>query len=234
MAIAGVHVTAIAVLALGIGLNLAAFQVIDSVALSWLPIRSPETLVKLYRRSPAEHQHLVLLSGIRLLSAHGVALGAMATVSGAVTVGDDDARTIDAQFVTPNYFSELGAVPLAGRLLDPSDEGANADAVIVLSERLWRSRFGGEPSMIGRPLQVNGQPFTVVGVAADTFVGPGGRSGRHGSRSVSIETLFLAARCSTTGTRYRRLLRSRARRAGNGGGRSGAEGSVAGTSDAAS
>jgi predicted permease len=170
-------ITAIAVLALGIGLNLAAFQVIDSVALSWLPVRSPETLVNLHRRSPRSTTTTFSYPAFDFYRQNGSSLtGAMAVVSAGVTLGADDTRTIDAQFVTPNYFSELGAIPLAGRLLDPGDDGANSGAVIVMSERLWRSRFGGEPSLIGTPLDVNGQPFTVVGVTADSFVGPAGGS----------------------------------------------------------
>ena len=168
-------ITAIAVLALGIGLNLAAFQVIDSVALSWLPVRSPETLVKLHRRSPRSTTTSFSYPAFDFYRQNGSSLtGAMAVVSAGVTLGADDIRTIDAQFVTPNYFAELGAIPLAGRLLDPGDDGANAGAVIVMSERLWKSRFGGEHSLIGRPMDVNGQPFTVVGVMADSFVGPAG------------------------------------------------------------
>jgi predicted permease len=180
-------VTAVAVLALGIGLNLAAFQVIDSVALSWLPVRSPETLVNLHRRSPRSTTTSFSYPAFDFYRRNGTSLsGAMGVVSAGVTFGSDDSRTVDTKFVTANYFSELGAVPLTGRLLDPSDDGANAGDVIVLSERLWRTRLGGEHSAIGRPVQVNGQLFTVVGVAPDTFVGPGGGSaaawipiGRH-------------------------------------------------------
>ena len=180
--------TAIAVLALGIGLNLAAFQVIDTVALSWLPVRSPETLVNLHRRTPRSTITSFSYPAFDFYRHNGASLtGAMAVVSAGVTLGGDDTRTIDAQFVTANYFSELGAVPLVGRLLDASDDRAEASAVIVLSERLWRSRFGSELSAIGRPLHVNGQPFTVVGVTASTFVGPGGGTaaawiaiGQHG------------------------------------------------------
>ena len=169
--------TAVAVLALGIGLNLAAFQVIDTVALSWLPVRSPETLVNLHRRSPQSTTTTFSYPAFDFYRRHGSALtGAMAVVSSGVTLAGDDTQIVDAQFVTPNYFAELGAVPLTGRLLDPNDDGANAGAVIVLSERLWRSRFGGDQSAIGRPLHVNGHPFTVIGVAPDTFAGPGGRS----------------------------------------------------------
>lgn len=169
--------TAIAVLALGVGLNLAAFQVVDTVALSWLPIRLPETLVNLHRRSPRGTSTSFSYPAFDFYRQNRSSLtGGMGLVDGGVTLGDDETRRVDVKFVTPNYFSELGAVPLAGRLLDRSDEGMNAGAVIVLSERVWRSRFGGEPSAIGRPLQVNGQPFTVVGVVPHTFVGLDDRS----------------------------------------------------------
>lgn len=169
--------TAIAVLALGVGLNLAAFQVVDTVALSWLPIRSPETLVNLHRRSPRGTSTSFSYPAFDFYRQNRSSLtGGMGLVDGGVTLGDDETRRVDMEFVTPNYFSELGAMPLVGRLLDRSDEGTNAGAVIVLSERVWRSRFGGEPSAIGRPLQVNGQPFTVVGVVPHTFVGLDDRS----------------------------------------------------------
>lgn len=158
------------------GLNLAAFQVI-SVALSWLPVPSPETLVNLHRRSPTSTTTSFSYPAFDFYRHNGSSLtGAMGVVSTGVTLADHETRTISAQFVTANYFAELGAIPLAGRLLDPSDDGANAGAVIVLSERLWRSRFGGEAAAIGTSLHVNGQPFTVVGVSPDTLVGPGGQS----------------------------------------------------------
>ena len=169
--------TAIAVLALGIGLNLAAFQVIDAIALSWLPVRSPETLVNLHRRSPTSTITAFSYPAFDYYRQNSTSLtGAMAQVSAGVTLGNDDTKTIDAQFVTPNYFSELGVIPRAGRLLDPSDEAADGNAVVVLSERLWRSRLGGERAAIGRTVAVNGQPFTLVGIAPDSFVGPGGAS----------------------------------------------------------
>jgi predicted permease len=172
--------TAMVVLALGIGLNLAAFQVIDSVVLSWLPVRSPETLVNLYRRSPQSTTTSFSYPAFDFYRRSGSSpnglTGAMAVVSAGVTLGSDETRAVAAQFVTANYFSELGVVPLAGRLLDSSDDRADAGAVIVLSERLWRARFGGEPSVIGRRLEVNGQPFTVVGITSGSFVGPGGNS----------------------------------------------------------
>ncbi|HVH56786.1 MAG TPA: ADOP family duplicated permease [Vicinamibacterales bacterium] len=163
--------TAISVLALGVGVNLAAFQVIDSVALSWLPVRSPETLVRLYRRSPQGTSTAFSFPAFAFYRQNASSLkSAIALVGGGVTFGDENRRG-DAEFVTANYFSDLGATPLAGRLLDSRDEAADADAVIVLSERAWASTLGGERAAIGRPLRVNGRPFTLVGVVPRSFVG---------------------------------------------------------------
>ena len=165
-------VTAVVVLALGVGLNLAAFQVVDTVALSWLPIRSPETLVRLNRSSPRGTSTSFSYPAFDFYRTHGSPLtAAIGLAYDAVTLGDDEAHRVDAEFVTSNLFSDLGETPLAGRLLDRQDEADAAPAVIVLSERTWRSRFGSDPAIVGRPLRVNGHPFTVVGVVADTFVG---------------------------------------------------------------
>jgi len=164
--------TAVAVLAVGVGLNLAAFQVLDAVALSWLPIRSPETLVRLYRTSPRGSSTSFSYPSFDFYRRNASALTAgIGLVYDAVTLADDEAHRVDAEFVTTNFFSDLGETPLAGRLLDRQDDSPGAPAVIVLSERIWRSRFGADAAIAGRALRVNGQPFTVAGVVADTFVG---------------------------------------------------------------
>jgi predicted permease len=168
--------TAIAVLALGIGVNLAAFQVIDAIALSWLPVRSPETLVNLHRRSPRGTSTTLSYPAFDFYRRHAASLsGAMAMVDGGIAVGNDE-RRLNAGFVSANYFVELGASPLAGRLLLPHDDSPGAAAVVVLSEGFWRSRFGGDPSVVRRAILVNGAPFTVVGIAPREFVGLDGRA----------------------------------------------------------
>jgi hypothetical protein len=135
--------TAIGVLALGVGLNLAAFQVIDRVALSWLPIRSPETLVKLHRRSPRGTSTSFSYPAFDFYRHSKSSLSStIALVYGNVTLDDDETHRVDTEFVTPNYFSDLGASPFAGRLLDTTDQGPGAGAVVVLAEGLWASRFG--------------------------------------------------------------------------------------------
>src|SRR5262245_59516594 len=132
--------TAIAVLALAVGLNLAAFQVIDTIALSPLPIASPETLVKVYRQSPRGTSTSFPYPAFDFYRRHASSIASpMGLAFGSVTLGDDDTRRVHAEFVTPNYLSELGASPLAGRLLGPNDDTPSANAVVVLSEALWRS-----------------------------------------------------------------------------------------------
>jgi predicted permease len=167
--------TAIGVLALGVGLNLAAYQIIDLVAVSWLPVRSPETLIKLHHRNPRGSGTSFSYPAFDFYRRHASTIRApMALVYGGVTLDDDPSQPVNAEFVTGNYFSELGASPLAGRLLDHDDDTRTAPAVVVLSEGLWRSRLGSDPSVVGRRVRLNGQPFTVVGVTSRLFVGVGG------------------------------------------------------------
>jgi predicted permease len=167
-------ITATAVLALGVGLNLAAYQLIDLFALSWLPVRSPETLIKLHHRNPRGSGTSFSYPAFDFYRRHASSIRAsIALVYGAVTLDEEESKPINAEFVTGNYFPELGASLVAGRLLDPSDDTRGAPPVVVLSEGLWRSRLGSDPSVIGRTVRINEQPFTVVGITSRLFVGVG-------------------------------------------------------------
>ena len=76
------------------------------------------------------------------------------------------------ELVSGNYFQVLGVRPLLGRLLIPADASALGDsAVLVLSHRVWQSRFGADSQIVGRIISIRGQSFTVVGVAPPTFTG---------------------------------------------------------------
>jgi predicted permease len=169
--------TAVAVLALGVGVNLAAFQVFDRLALSPRPVRDPHTLVNLYRRSPNSTSTTFSYPAFDFYRRHVSRLtGAMALVSTEATVGDDESRHVAAEFVTGNYFREIGATPVAGRLLDPADDRPGAPSIVAISEDLWRSAFGADAATVGRLLRVNGRPFTVIGIVPRTFVGVNERS----------------------------------------------------------
>src|SRR5258707_15097380 len=84
------------------------------------------------------------------------------------------AERVFGHFVTTNYFAVLGTTASSGRLFVPADgEQPGASPIVVLSDRFWRRRFGGDPSVIGSAIRVNGQPFTVIGVAQEGFQGTG-------------------------------------------------------------
>ena len=83
-----------------------------------------------------------------------------------------DPQRIRGHLVTGSYFGTLGAVPAAGRLLQPSDDRPGAEPAAVLGYRLWRERFGGAQEVLQQTIVVNGRQFSVVGVAAEGFTGP--------------------------------------------------------------
>ena len=102
--------------------------------------------------------------------------------------GDAPSR-VRGVVVSGNYFDVLGARPAAGRLFTPADE-TSGEALVVLGQGLWRSRFGSDPSIAGKTIQLNGSPFTVVGVA------PAGlpRNGfRRGARSLGPDRRVAAS-----------------------------------------
>ncbi len=94
-----------------------------------------------------------------------------------VLEGDAAADGVRPELVTPGYFRVLGVGAAAGRVLGPADTSADASsAVLVLSHRLWATRYGARPDVVGRTVRLDGVPFTVVGVAAEGFDGVQGNA----------------------------------------------------------
>jgi predicted permease len=161
-------ITAIVVLALGIGVNLAAFQVFEAVALSWLPVRSPQTLVRMTDRHAQGRSTSFSYPAFAFYRAKATLLAnTYALVYGAVDL--NGVPSTAAEFVSASYFTDLGARPLAGRLFDPADERPGAGPVAILDEGAWRARFGGDAGVIGRTVQVNGHAFVVAGILPSSF-----------------------------------------------------------------
>lgn len=166
----GFTLTAVAVLAIGAGVNIAAFQLLDAVTLAPLPVREPDSLVRFYRRAPDSRSTSFSYPAVTFYSAQNHTLSAsLAAVYAQVAIENDATRHVSVHFVSPNFLSELGATTAAGRLLGAADGGPAADPVIVLSESMWRSRFGGDPAIVGRTLRINARPVTVIGAASSTF-----------------------------------------------------------------
>jgi predicted permease len=162
--------------ALGICAVATVFSVIDALMLKPLPgVARQSELVNVHATAPdGSSFHSVSLATWKDLRETNPAMADLAGFSSRIvslSAGGEPALAV-AQVVTANWFSLVGATPSLGRVFLPGeDEVPGRDAVAVISHRLWRERFGGDPGVVGRSIRINGQPFTVVGVAAEGFIG---------------------------------------------------------------
>ncbi|HTY41942.1 MAG TPA: ABC transporter permease, partial [Thermoanaerobaculia bacterium] len=165
----GFAAAAILILALGIGANTALFSLVDAVVLHPLPgVAHPEDLVDATGERFSYPAYLSIrdqtpgsFEGLAAWQQRSLSLSA-----------DGAAQPAHGAIVSGNYFDVLGVRPAIGRLLRPVDETSGA-GVAVMSGALWRSRFGADPAIIGKSVQLNGVPITVVGVAPAGFRGTG-------------------------------------------------------------
>jgi hypothetical protein len=170
----GFSVTAIVVLALGIGVSTLAFSLYNIAALQSLPVRDPATLVRIQRRSPENVNPGVPYTSIAYYRDNAKSLSAVIATSGAAPVVlNQDEQRVRATFVSSNYFSELGGSAATGRLFDAARDDAASTPACVLSFRLWQRKFEGDPSIVGKAIRLGGKPATVIGVASETFVSLG-------------------------------------------------------------
>jgi putative ABC transport system permease protein len=167
----GFAAAAIVILALGIGANSAIFALVDATLLRPLPVAAPERLVIISERTAAVPRSRVSPNNLldyRERSRSFDLLGAfIPNVGGMVMAGrDGTAETVSRQWVTAGFFDALGVPPVAGRYPQIDDDRARRETV-VLSESFWRTRFDGSPTIIGTELRLDGDNYTVVGVAPD-------------------------------------------------------------------
>jgi predicted permease len=188
----GVTAVAVVSLALGIGANTALFSVVDAVLLKKLPVREPERLVLFKSLSgpnfgPGSYSgssdrdaagrvvrtSFPYQSYQRMREQQGGAVSDVFAFGGVnlnVQVGGEAEET-SGQAVSGNYYAALGVAPHSGRLLTDEDDRASAAPAAVLSHRYWQKRFGSDPAVVGRQINLNGVPFTVVGVSPPGFNG---------------------------------------------------------------
>jgi putative ABC transport system permease protein len=168
----GFAAVAILTLALGIGANSAIFALADATLLKPLPLREPARLAMLWESTQATPKGGV--SPLNLLdwaerseSFEGIA-GYNQYVGGMVMAGADGrAETVPRQWVSAEIFRVLGIEAVAGRTFTSDDDRARLEAV-VLSESFWRRRFDADPAIVGKPLRLDGDLYTVLGVVPDT------------------------------------------------------------------
>jgi predicted permease len=185
--------TAVAVLslALGIGANTALFSLVDAVLLKTLPVRKPEELA-LFKWASGERVPLVSHNGtIDREPGSGWSLGTSFSLPafeqmrartqtlsdlfafaprGELNAGvDGQAEVASGQLVSGNFHSGLGVRPALGRLINNDDDRTSANPVAVISFRYWRRRFGLDPAVMGKTININGASFTIVGVTPPQF-----------------------------------------------------------------
>lgn len=157
--------TAVLVMAIGIGVNVAAFALFNMVALEPLPVRDPGSLVRLQRRSPDIVNGEMPYAMAMFYRDHAKTLSGVLTMMGARLSLENDVELVKANFVSANFFHELGAAAAYGRLLSAErDEAGSAPPVVVLGHEFWQLRFGGDPDIVGKVIHLNRRPATVVGV----------------------------------------------------------------------
>jgi putative ABC transport system permease protein len=174
----GFAATAILTLALGVGATTAVFSVVHGVLLRPLPFAAPDRLVRLWEEypggvSPAGNRWLSrsTYAGWRENARTLDALGGHALVEFQVVLGGEAVKEFGAR-VSPAVLATLGVAPALGRFLTDDDDGEGAPAVVIISDWLWRERYGSSAGVLGASLVIDGMAHTIVGVAPRTFEFP--------------------------------------------------------------
>jgi len=166
-------VIAILVIAVGIGANTAVFSVINTVLLKPLSYPDPQSLVMLMNTGPQGsfpganvpkfniwHQQTGIFDAVAAFDQAGAGLN---------LTGGSDPEQLQAVHVTQDYFRLFGAPLLSGRVFTAAEDGPNGGRVTVLSYGLWKRRFGANPGIVGTNIQLDGQPYLVLGVVGPKF-----------------------------------------------------------------
>jgi putative ABC transport system permease protein len=185
----GFTATAVITLALGIGATTAIFTLIHQVMLKSLPVAKPEELWRVgdkirccnwggYVQGDDENFSLFSWEAYKYFRARTpeftdlAALQAGNAPLGVRRAGSQAAAdTRNGEYVSGNFFKTLGVQPWIGRLMTDADDQEGAPPVAVMSYRVWKGKYGSDPSVAGASYQINGHPFTVIGVAAPGFYG---------------------------------------------------------------
>jgi putative ABC transport system permease protein len=158
-------------LAVGIGANSAIFSVVNGVLLRPLPYEAQERLAALFGRYVEFGRTSFSYPDFQDVRAQSTAFEQIGAYTGAgrTLTGVDEPERLESALVTGDLFGALGVRPLVGRVLRTGDERFGSHRVAVLSHGLWRRRFAADPAVVGRVINLNGNPYVVVGVAPETM-----------------------------------------------------------------
>ncbi|GEM_PF-117520 len=203
-----ITVSALVCLALGSGATLSVFTAIDRALIQPLPFSHAGELVTVYRTTPhfdggpfSPPNFADLARTDRSLDS----LAAIATTAGHVLIGDD-ASAVNVVRASGALFADLGVAALHGRLLGSNDGRAEAPPVAVVSEEYWQSQFGADLAAIGRTIQLDGVPTTVVGVLPSQFRVPYGPAEIEGDIWIPLRFTDKEASASSRRTNFLAVL----------------------------
>ena len=177
----GFTFAAVVCLMLGIGATTAIFSVVNAVLLRPLPYKQPQDLVRVYTEFPtfpngglprfwtSPPEFMDLRRDLRSFSSLDAWVNAGANIAGTA----QPAR-VTASFVSGGLMNALGVSPTMGRVITPADDDPGATQVADISYGLWQSVFGGDPQIVGKDTQLNGQKCTIIGVMPKSFAFPPG------------------------------------------------------------
>ena len=172
----GFTIVAALTLALGIGANTAIFSVVDAVILRPLPYPEPSRLVELWgnvKRAKVERRGTSYpdYADWRDQSKSFTAMAAFGSDT-ATLIGTGEPERITGEVVSQPYFDLLGMRPALGRVFRPEEDSVpQRDAVVILSDALWKRRFGADPKIVGKTVQLDTRMFTIIGVMPPWFRG---------------------------------------------------------------
>ncbi|HTL27626.1 MAG TPA: ABC transporter permease, partial [Tepidisphaeraceae bacterium] len=172
----GFAAIAILTLALGIGANTAMFTLLHRVMLASLPVDKPEEIVEVLgtrgNGPPGVAFSYAALQDLRRGAQTCSSILGFSPTTLHALIGDDSMERLSAEFVTGDYFSALGVRAVRGRTLTPEDDRiGNGTAVAMISDSLWRGRFGGALDTIGKTIVLEKVAYTIVGIAQTGFAG---------------------------------------------------------------
>jgi putative ABC transport system permease protein len=162
----GFTVVAVLTLALGIGANAAIYSFVDGVLLKPLPYPHPEQIVNVWEKPPNHDRNGISTLNFLDWKNQNTVFTAMAAQTGgsATLTGVDVPVQLRGSRVSARYFDIFGIKPLLGRTFAPNEDEPGKEQVVVLSNRIWQSRFGADPGIIGRTIHLDNKPYTVIGV----------------------------------------------------------------------
>src|SRR5512142_811429 len=169
----GFVLVAAGMLAVGIGANTAVFSVVDAVLLRPLPYEDPARIVRIWATAPERGLDLAEVSRQRYLDISAQnrtfeSVGAFVLDSVNLTGGGEPAR-LHAARVSPEVLRTLRVRPSIGRNFVPAEESPGGPDAVLLGNRIWRERFGADPGILGRSIDIDGSPHAVVGILPAGF-----------------------------------------------------------------